>query len=169
MTDPVEVDERGEDFDAFYRDQFPRIVRLLYPLTGRQGVAEDLAQESLMSAHQRWGDLRTYDRPDLWLRRVAVNRAISRRRRTQREIVGHLRLAHEPVGSIVLSESDEHLWGLVRRLPRRQAAAIVLWSVVGHTYAEIGEILECGEETARTHVRRAKSALAAALDEEDAT
>jgi DNA-directed RNA polymerase specialized sigma24 family protein len=45
----------------------------------------------------------------------------------------------------------------------------VLWSVIGHTYAEIGEVLECGEETARTHVRRAKATLAAALDEEDST
>jgi DNA-directed RNA polymerase specialized sigma24 family protein len=61
---------------------------------------------------------------------------------------------------------DEPVWVEVRKLPRRQAAALVLWAVEGLTFAEIGEVLGCSGETARTHLRRAQDRLASSLRSE---
>lgn len=153
------------DFEAFYLAEYPKVVRLLVGLTGRIHVAEELAQETMLSAHKRWSRVGTMDRPDLWLRRVAVNRAISVHRRTLAEASAMTRLRSRPLHTAgdtadATEPIDERLWSDIRQLPRRQSAALVLWAVEGLTFDEIGEVLKCSGETARTHLRRARQRLA---------
>jgi DNA-directed RNA polymerase specialized sigma24 family protein len=167
MDEPVVVtvamSGHSGGFDAFYRSEYSRIVRVMFGLTGRWALAEELAQESMLSAHRNWERVRTLDRPDLWLRRVAVNRAISAHRRLIAEIgaLGRLRAAST---SDLPIPADESIWVEIRRLPRRQSAAMVLWAVEGLTHAEIGETLDCSADTARTHIRRARETLRRTLE-----
>jgi RNA polymerase sigma-70 factor (ECF subfamily) len=51
----------------------------------------------------------------------------------------------------------------VRRLPRRQRQVIALTLLEDRSISETAEILGCGEETVRTHLRRGRRALAATL------
>jgi RNA polymerase sigma-70 factor (ECF subfamily) len=102
--------------------------------------------------------VRTLDRPDLWLRRVAVNRAISTHRRLVAELAALGRVRAPSVSESPVP-ADERIWTEVRRLPRKQAVAVVLWAVEGFGHAEIGEALDCSAETARTHIRRARETL----------
>jgi RNA polymerase sigma factor (sigma-70 family) len=153
-------------FEEFYRREYGRLVRLLVGLTGRRAVAEELAQEALLSAHRRWSQVGELDRPDLWVRRVAINRAISAHRRVVAEVaaLGRLRVPVMVEGPDV--ERDERIWSAVRKLPRTQGAAVVLWAVEGLTLAETGEVLGCSAETARTHLRRGRERLGTLLGTE---
>jgi RNA polymerase sigma factor (sigma-70 family) len=162
----VSVDRSDLSFDRFYRAEYGALVRLLVGLTGRWGVAEELAQEALLSAYRTWPRLQGLDRPDLWLRRVAINQAISMHRRLASEVaaLGRLRTARHVDGSEV--ERDERVWRAIRKLPQSQAVAVVLWAVEGLTLVEIGEVLGCSAETARTHLRRARKRLGTALGRE---
>ena len=162
---PLDVRVR-EPFDAFYRAEYPKLIRVLFGMTGRWGLAEEIAQEAMLSAYQKWTKVQSLDRPDLWLRRVAVNRAISTHRRTIAEIAA---LARLPVATHKVELpplKDEAVWRHVKRLPPRQRVALVLWAVEGHTLADIGEVIGCSEETARTHLRRARERLRARIEEE---
>jgi RNA polymerase sigma factor (sigma-70 family) len=154
-------------FDAFYRAEYGRIVRVLVGLTGRPALAEELAQEALLAAYQRWARVGSLERPDLWLRRVAINRAITTHRRLVAEVAALARVrARTPAGvedPAPATPDDDRIWSAVRRLPRRQAAALVLWAVEGMTLPEIGEVLGCSGETARTHLRRARERLGTTL------
>lgn len=154
----------GEDFETFYRSSFAGTVRMLLSLTGRPAIAEELAQEALISAYRRWDEVRALDRPDLWVRRVAVNRAISRHRRLVTKFAALARLRSEQPMLSPPPTDDGPVWAAVQSLPRTQAAAVVLWSIEGYTLAEIGEVLGCSEETARTHLRRARQRLADILE-----
>lgn len=154
-------------FEDFYAVQYPMLVRLLMGMTGSVAVAEDLAQDALVAAHRSWSSLQDFDRPDLWTRRVATNRAISRRRRLVAEVAALGRVRARTSGSVENAHGDERVWDAVRALPRTQAAAIVLWAVEGLTHAEIGEVLACSAETARTHTRRARERLAKTLGGSD--
>jgi RNA polymerase sigma-70 factor (ECF subfamily) len=159
--------ERPEDsFDRFYRTEYGHLVRLLVGMTGRWGVAEELAQEALLSAYRAWPRVQELDRPDLWLRRVAINRAISLHRRVVAEVAALGRVRTAPPADGPEIGQDDRVWAAVRRLPRSQAAAVVLWAVEGLTLAEIGEVLGCSAETARTHLRRARERLGSALGAE---
>lgn len=153
-------------FELFFDEQYPRLVRVLLGLTGRDSLAEELSQEALLSAHRDWQRVRTLDRPDLWLRRVGVNRAISARRRLVSELAAIARVRPPSASVGESSVEDAYVWDHVRRLPRRQAAAMVLWAVEQLSFDEVGEVLGCSGETARTHLRRAREALKRSLNEE---
>ena len=66
---------------------------------------------------------------------------------------------------------DERLWQLVRELPEQQRFAVVLYYVEDRSVAEVAEILECSEGSVKTHLSRARAALARALGDpaEEAT
>jgi RNA polymerase sigma-70 factor (ECF subfamily) len=53
----------------------------------------------------------------------------------------------------------------VRRLPPQQAKALLLRYVDDRTVAETATVLGCTEGTVRTHLHRARQALASALPE----
>ena len=62
-------------------------------------------------------------------------------------------------------EVDEVL-DAVARLPMRQRAAVVLHYFDGYSVAEVAEILECAEGTAKAHLHKARTSLARMLGEE---
>ena len=118
------------DFDAFYRDQWGPLVGLCRSIVGGSGTAEEVAQEALFRAHGRWSRVQMLDRPDLWVRRVATNLAISTWRRRRAEARANER--HErrrPRPEAEAPEPDAALWDAVRALPRRQRAAAAATAV----------------------------------------
>jgi RNA polymerase sigma-70 factor, ECF subfamily len=154
-------------FDSEYADGYGPLVRLLWSLTGRWPVAEEVAQEAWVAAYRNWQEVSGYDRPDLWVRRVAINRVISGHRKLVSEAAALTRVrANTPVASEP-AEQDDAVWRAVRRLPRRQAVAVVLTAVEGRSAEEIGVVLGCSGETARTHFRRGVARLRETLEEVD--
>ena len=153
------------EFEAFYRSQYPSVVRLAYSLCGSMPVAEELAQEAFVSAHRRWGRVVGFDRPDLWVRRVVINRSISFRRReaSERRAFARIRLEEPPSREPALS--DEMVWRALRELSPRQAEVLALFYVEDQPMSAVAEILGLGPETVKTHLKRGRAALAAKLDE----
>lgn len=151
-----------ESFDDFYRREFPRAVGLALALTGDGAVAEDLAQEALVTAHRKWDRIRNYDNPGAWVRRVLTNRAIShhRRRRSQWRTIRRWAAREQLTTTIPeLPPDTDELWAAVRELPGRQARAIALFYVDELSLAEIGEVLGCAPGTVKTHLHRARTRL----------
>lgn len=155
----------GLDFEAFYRAQYPSVVRLAYSLCGSMPIAEELGQEAFVSAHARWRRVADFDRPDLWVRRVVINRSISYRRREaiERKAVARIRLDHTETTEPVVS--DEVVWQALRELSPRQAEVLALFYVEDQPMAAVAEILGLGPETVKTHLKRGRAALAAKLDQ----
>lgn len=163
-TEPISR-PAGLDFEAFYRSHYPSVVRLAYSLCGSMQVAEELAQEAFVSAHRRWRRVVGFDRPDLWVRRVVINRSISFRRReaVERRAVARIRLDDDRTSEPVVS--DEVVWQALRELSPRQAEVLALFYVEDQPMAAVAEILGLGPETVKTHLKRGRSALAAKLVE----
>lgn len=151
-------------FEEFYRAHLRSVAAVVYALTGSRWGAEDVTQEAFLAAHRKWERVSQYDRPDLWIRRVATNLAASRVRRSVAEAKALLRLAgvrrsvpHE------LPAQDAEFWQQVSLLPPRQAQAVVLRYVEDRPLGEIAEILGCAEGTVKSHLARGRAALAVRL------
>ena len=157
----------ARSFDAEYAEGYAPLVRLLWSLTGRWAVAEEIAQEAFVAAYRSWPTVSVLDRSDLWIRRVAVNRAVSVHRKLVSEAAALTRVRASHAVEPKFSGEDDQLWSAVQRLPRRQAAAVVLSTVEGLTAEEIGSVLGCSGETARTHMRRGLAKLRDLLGEEE--
>lgn len=157
----------GSDFDAFYRANYPTVTRLAYSLCGSLTVAEELAQEAFVAAHGRWRRVAGFDRPDLWVRRVVINRSISFRRKQASERRALRRVSERRADEAEPVLADEEVWHALRSLSSRQAQVLALVYVEDRPIAEVATILELGEETVRTHLKRGRSALAAKLGERE--
>jgi RNA polymerase sigma factor (sigma-70 family) len=151
-------------FEVFYRREYPAVVALAYALCGRRDLAEDVAQEALLITHRRWSEVRDYEQPGAFVRRVAVNMSYSQRRRLAAEGRAVARLAVRARTSEVTDEPpDAEFWGAVRSLPARQAQTLALHYLEDRPAEEIGAILGCSPATVRVHLHRGRHALAVHL------
>lgn len=160
-----------EPFDAFFLREYPRITALVLALTGDARTAEDIAQEALFRASQRWQRVGRYDKPGAWVRRVAINLTTSSRRRRalERRALRNVAERREPAGAEAMSAQTEAFWRLVRALPARQAAAVALYYLEDRSVADVAAAMGCAVGTAKAHLHKARAALAAALDDEGET
>src|ERR1700674_216093 len=79
-----------EDFDRLYRTAYPRVFRTLVAILADPAEAEDCAQDAFVHAFKAWKRWRPDAPAEAWVHRIAVNSAISYRRRARLRTVGEL-------------------------------------------------------------------------------
>jgi len=152
-----------EDFTAFFRREFPRLV-LHLGLRGFAQYAQDAADEAMGDAFKKWHDI---ENPAAWVRTVATRYAArDQRRDRQRDeceyIYTRAILAAEidaPHTLMELSEQHRTVLEELKKLPERRRAVVALL-VDGYTICEIAHALETTEATVRSHLRHARRNLA---------
>jgi RNA polymerase sigma-70 factor, ECF subfamily len=157
-----------EDFDRLYRSAYPRVYRTLVAILGDPAEAEDCAQDAFVKAFQAWKRWRPDAPAEAWVHRIAVNRAISSRRRARLRTVGELlRRLGKPAGGAdpahVATQPD--LLTALRSIPPKLAAAIVLRHYHGYNNREIAAALGVSERTIGTRLSQAAERLRAVLEE----
>jgi RNA polymerase sigma-70 factor (ECF subfamily) len=159
LTVAPTVDIAG--FEAFYRRERPGLLTLARALcrSSQPAVIEDIVQDAFVRAYERWPQIAQYDRPDLWVRRVTINVAMSRHRRLRTQVTGLARLAARTNSVPALSDDTTSILAAIRRLPTRQAQVIALKYIDDLSTEEIADVLEMAPGTVRTHLRRALDAM----------
>ena len=89
----IEATQRA--IEAVWRIESARLIAALARRTGDIGVAEDLAQDALLAALERWPEAGIPDNPGAWLMATAKHRAIDQFRRSQRVEEKHAQIGHE--------------------------------------------------------------------------
>jgi RNA polymerase sigma factor (sigma-70 family) len=160
------VPEPNLNFEDFFESEYPRLVGLLYLLTGRLGEAEDLAQEALARAYERWERVRVMESPGGYVYRIAVN---LHRRRLRRFTASAWRLVGVTTNSDEISraESRSDILRALRSLPRGQREAVVLVVWMGLDAAEAGTVLGIRGASVRSRLHRARAALRKELAVQD--
>lgn len=131
--------------------------------------AEDCAQDAFVHAFKAWSRWRPDAPAEAWIHRIAVNSAISYRRRARLRSAGELvrRLGRPSKG---VDPADvavrPNLLGALRTIPPKLAAAIVLRHYHGYNNREIAAALGVSERTVGTRLRQAGERLRGALGEE---
>ena len=151
-------------FDAFYRAVFARLVGQLFLVTADQQEAQDLVQEAMARAVARWSKLCRYEAPELWVRRVALNLAVSRARRHRRWLAVLPRLTPPPPAPPASPEALA-LLSAMRELPIRQRQALVLHYFLDLPVDQIAVELSVPANSVKTWLRRGRLALAELLDD----
>ena len=153
-------------FEAFYTSEFGSVVGLAYVLSGSRSGAEDLAQDAFLAALRHWDRISAYDKPEAWVRRVTVNRSLSRFRKLTAEAKAVLRMEHGEFTVPEVEHETREVWEAVRSLPTCQAQVVALWFFDRRSISEIAVIVGCSENTVKTHLQRGKQALARKLGDE---
>jgi RNA polymerase sigma-70 factor (ECF subfamily) len=156
------ADTRG--FEEFYTATVGRLLGQLFPVTGDLHEAEEVVQEAFARASTRWGRLRTYDVPEAWVRRVAMNLAADRHRRSRRQVAALHRTGPPPSVPPVSVEALALVHAL-GTLPVRQRQAIVLHYLVDLPVEEVAATLSTSPGTVKSWLARGRRTLAARLGE----
>lgn len=155
----------SDEFDALFLHEFPRLARTVHHIVGDRERAEELAQDAFVELLRHWRTVSVYDRPDLWLRRVAIRKAQRERHRGWRRRELEL-LAASPVVVDAPPTPAPEVLAAVRRLAPRQRAVVVLFYFEDRPIAEIAHVLGVSESTCWSQLHTARKHLAAALDQE---
>lgn len=150
------------DYSAFFTEQFASIALVAGTTCGDRSQGEDIAQEAFARAHNAWETVSAMDKPGAWVRRVAINLAIGRRRRRLRESHALRRLGR-PASTTEDRHGDPMIWAAIDELTPHQRAAIAMHYFEGCSTAEIGHALDCTQSTATSHLHNARTRLAQLL------
>ncbi|HKE99468.1 MAG TPA: SigE family RNA polymerase sigma factor [Actinomycetes bacterium] len=152
----------ANDYESFYAAAYRRVLRQLVLVTGELAEAEDVVQEAFARAAVRWDQLRTYDAPEAWVRRVALNLAAQSARRLRRQARALLRLGPPvPVPEVEAGELD--LARALGALSLRQRQVVVLHHLAGLPVQEVARELGVPTGTVKSRLTRARSLLARRL------
>lgn len=154
------------DFERLYRNTYRQILGTLITLLGNRAAAEDCAQDTFERAYKNWKSWRTDAPVEAWLHRIAINVAVSGRRherlRQAGEVIKRLgRPASPPDPATVVESSD--LVNAMRKLPTKQAAALVLRHYHGYSNREIAAALGVPEQTVASRLGAARRRLQVTL------
>ncbi|MGX5729205.1 RNA polymerase sigma factor [Pseudoxanthomonas beigongshangi] len=92
--------------DTLWRMESPRLIARLTRMLGDVGLAEEMAQDVLVSALERWPASGVPDNPAAWLMTAAKHRAIDRLRQHQLHARKHDELAYELDGQDMAGPDD---------------------------------------------------------------
>lgn len=160
--------------DAVWRIESARIVAALTRLVRDVGLAEELAQDALVTALEQWPQSGVPTNPGAWLMTIAKRRAIDliRRKsvegRKQEELSRELETQAEPdVDAALDDEIRDDLLRLIfiachPVLSTEARVALTLRLLGGLTTAEIARAFLVPEPTVAQRIVRAKRTLAAA-------
>lgn len=159
--------------EAVWRIECGRLIGGLVRMVGDVDLAEDLAQEALITALERWPQTGIPQNPGAWLMATAKNRAIDQLRRRQmlERKHGAIEAGAERVTGDLETEIDEHVGDDLLRLilischpvlSTDARVALTLRLLGGLTTEEIARAFLLPEPTVAQRIVRAKRTLAAA-------
>lgn len=164
----VETYEPGSeaDFERLYRNTYRRILGTLITLLGDRAAAEDCVQDTFERAYKGWSSWRPDAPAEAWLHRIAINVAVSDRRRERLrgvgEVIKRLGRPASPPDPAAFAESSEVV-NAIRKLPTKQAAALVLRHYHGYSNREIASALGVPEQTVASRLGAARRQLQVTL------
>ena len=156
--------------DDVMRADRGRIAAALAARLRDLGLAEDALQEALISAVEHWGRSGVPDRPQAWLYRVALRKAIDTLRRSQRaqaHATGWAALAEDEAAAPDPDTIPDQRLALVfacchPALEPKTRVALTLRSVCGLSTAEVARVFLDAEPTMGQRLSRARAKIAAA-------
>lgn len=164
---------RLSDFDEFFLHNYVPIVQTLTLTTGDPQIAAESTQDAFCRAYGRWTKVRRLDRPEAWIRRVALNRARdllrtdSRRSNTEaRALSGE---GADPSRTLTQTTDDSivgvDMARLLSHLSPKQRTALVLHYLDDRPVDEIAEIMSISTGTVKVHLHRGRRSLRALVEQ----
>jgi RNA polymerase sigma-70 factor (ECF subfamily) len=120
--------------------------------------AEDILQESFVSAFEKLAELSSNNAFGSWLKRIVINNCITHIRKNKIEfddLEDYHVTEYPDDGETELSIDPALVHTAIKELPPGARTILVLHSLEGYKHREIAEMLGVSESTSKTQYRRA--------------
>jgi RNA polymerase sigma-70 factor, ECF subfamily len=155
-------------FDLLVRRYQRPIYWLALRYVGNDADAKDVAQRALVQAFVKVGQLRDAASFRSWVYRMAANLSLNvvRDRKPSAELADDMAtaLTREP---LVEEEAQRRLRAAVAKLPPQQRLVVELRIYEELPFAEVAEVAECSEDSAKVNFHHALKRLRLLMNEEN--
>ena len=158
----VSVEGAGPEYTWFFRAEYPMVLRTVFLVLGDRARAEDVTQEAFVQLLSHWKKVSRYERPEAWVRRVAIRLAVRTLKRDRMRAM----LEREVPRDRADRPPDVDLANALRQLPVKQRTCALLFYYEDRPIAEIVDILGISEGAVKVHLHRARQRLSELLREE---
>ncbi|MEP5766694.1 MAG: RNA polymerase sigma factor [Halieaceae bacterium] len=153
----------SEAFSALVKMHQGKIRAFLVRLSRNYDVADDLAQETFISAYRKLAGYTGKGSFQAWLFKIAYNNFVHYRRSAKRrsevgeQYAVHIEVLHERYET--LSSEQYDLEKAMRQLNEQESASISLCHSFGHSHREAADILQLPLGTVKSSILRGKARL----------
>ena len=156
-------DDLEREFEARLQESSTLAFRVAFSVLRHRQDAEDVAQEALTKAYQRFRQLRERERFRAWLVRMtwrlAIDRQRSEQRRVAREAAVQVPIEATTANDVTARDRAAALWRAIDALPEKLRIVTVLSGIQGHDVREVGRLLELPEGTVKSRLFVARQRL----------
>lgn len=133
-----------------------KMIRIIGRIVATPDAADDVLQDVLATIWRKLSRIERHPNPHAYVLRICLSCSLDhlREQKRRKETV----LASEPEYSgmgpsdvLIAQEATETVLEAIRHLPPKQAQAVLLRALQDCSYSEIGEVLGCSHDTARSH------------------
>ena len=155
------IGDSDEDaLTELYRRYYRRLARFVLRITGDSGLVTEVINDVFLVVWQRSGSFRGDASLSTWILGIAYNKALKALRKVR---------PWEPLLEDTATSGDNgamrlELESSLARLSPEHRAVMELVYFFGYSYREIGEILQCPENTVKTRMYHARRALQSILE-----
>ena len=144
------------------------MMRSIWRIVRNQEVAEDTLQDALITIWRKLERISSHPNPRAFILKICVNAAYDslrkQRRRSRHEMQDLRGQDYVHSNSSVQEELEQkdmqaEILDAVRRLPRKQALAVLMRIVQGLPYDDIAQAMGCSEITVRGYVFKGRARL----------
>lgn len=159
------------NWQKIYRENSPKLLGICRRYVQDIGTAEDIVQDSFITAIQKNHQLKDEKTLFAWLKKIVVNNALQYLRKSSKEIFLTSELSEisdtspEMLASSVIDETNhilaynftrEELLKSIDSLPPHHKSVFNLYYIENYSHAEISSVLKIPVNTSKSHLMRAK-------------
>jgi RNA polymerase sigma-70 factor (ECF subfamily) len=155
-AEEAELVGHAPSFEEFYEASYRRLFTALCLVTGNRHEAEEVMQDAFLRVFERWDKVAGLEAPEAYLFRTAMNVFRNRYRRATLALRRTLSLA-PATDDLAAVEARDEVIRLLRGLPPRERAAVLLTSIMDLSNEEAGRMLGVKASTVRALTSRARA------------
>jgi len=160
-------------FEQLIKKHEVKIYNLLLGMTGNKAAAEDLFQETFLTAWRKMGAFRGDSEFSSWLYRIAFNNVLMKRRKkkkintvsidtpvtiygkeTNRDFADDW--SKSPAATLENDELKDHINKAIKKLPEKYKEVLILRDVEGMSNEEVMKILNISLPSVKSRLHRAR-------------
>lgn len=152
---------------ALYQQYVDAMFNVCQRIVNSREDAEDVLQESFLSAFKNINSFRFDSTFGAWLKRIVINKSITFIKKKKLNLID---MEEEKVNKIAIKTDDtnffqdlsgkaEKVKTAIKQLPNGARTVLNLYLFEGYDHLEIGEILNISESTSKSQYSRAKQSL----------
>ncbi|SFN08191.1 RNA polymerase sigma factor, sigma-70 family [Chryseobacterium oleae] len=159
------------NWQKIYSENSPKLLGICRRYVQDVGTAEDIVQDSFITAIQKNHQLKDEKTLFAWLKKIVVNNALQYIRKSSKEVFLTSELSEisdtstEMIATSVIDETNhilaynftrEELLKSIDSLPPHHKSVFNLYYIENYSHAEISSVLKIPVNTSKSHLMRAK-------------